>query len=72
MAKIDDYLTIPECAELLGCDQSTVWRWVQSGKIATVEKFGRTLIHRKHCKRPAHKDERGAVHFGKKKSEAKP
>lgn len=72
MAKIDDYLTIPECAELLGCDQSTVHRWWKAGKLQVVEKFGRTLIHRKHCKRPTYKDGRGTTNFGRKKSEAKP
>lgn len=72
MAKLDDYLTIQECAELLGCSHVTVWRWVNAGRIRTEEKFGRTLIHRKHCQRPKSKENRGAALFGRKKTEAKP
>lgn len=68
MAKLDDYLTIQECADELGCTYSTVWRWIEAGHIPEpIKKFGKSLINRKHCKRPEGIGAQGANLFGKKK-----
>lgn len=72
MAKLDDYLTIQECAELTGYSHVTIWRWCEAGETPYIEKFGKKLIHRKDCHRPKSKDNRGAALLGRKKTEAKP
>lgn len=67
MAKLTDYLTIPEAAELIGCHQNSVRKWIRGGHIKSVTRFGRHLIKRKDCKRPDTLDPRGGHGFGIKK-----
>lgn len=67
MAKLDDYLTIQEAAELIGVHTNSVRMWIREGHIKPVLRFGRKLIHRKHCKRPETLDTRGGAGLGTKK-----
>ena len=67
MAKLNDYLTVPECAALLEIHQQTVRRWLDSGDMPYIEKFSRKLIRRCDCKRPATMDKRGAHLLGRKR-----
>lgn len=69
MAKLDDYLTIQQCAAELGCASRTIERWIKEGRMPKPErKVGIVrLMHRKHCKRPTDLDPRGSSGFGKKK-----
>jgi excisionase family DNA binding protein len=37
----DDYLTVPETAELAGVTVHTVWRWLREGKLRRYRTAGR-------------------------------
>lgn len=67
MAKLTDYLTITEAAELIGVHPNSVRKWVKDGHIKPVARFGRKLIHRKDCHRPDTLDPRGGSGYGTKK-----
>ncbi len=43
MAEGDDYLSIPEVAELLRVHRTTVWRWVVRGRLQAIRVGDRTL-----------------------------
>ena len=66
MAKLNDYLTVPECAAEMNINKATVRRWIKAGYIKPVEAFGRTLIRKCDCKRPEGLDNRGAHMLGRK------
>lgn len=55
----DDYMTLAECAQQLGCTYSTVWRWTDSGRLPYIERFNLRLVKRTDCKRPETLDSRG-------------
>lgn len=41
---VEEQLSVPEVAARLGVDPSTVWRWIDQGKIAPVRKLGHRLV----------------------------
>lgn len=43
MADRDEYLTVPEVAQLLRVHRATVWRWIVAGKLPAVRLGDRTL-----------------------------
>lgn len=63
MGKLEDYLTVAECAAALGCNPSTVHRWLESGLVKHTSRFGKRLIRRRDCKRPDKLQ--GRINFGK-------
>lgn len=67
MAKLNDYLTVPECAAEMKINKATVRRWMKDGLTPYIEKFGRKLIRRCDCKRPEGLDNRGAALLGRKR-----
>ncbi len=69
MAK--EYFTAEQCAARLGCNQSTVHRWMKKKMIRVTPIAGKQLIREDHCVRPAEKlDGRGSALFGRKKGTA--
>lgn len=68
MVRVQDYLTVPECAALLGCSAPTIRRWIKAGHIKEQPQIlGRQVVRRCDCKRPAELDNRGAALFGRKR-----
>lgn len=68
MPNLKNYLTIEQCADQLGCNQSTVCRWITSGLLPKpVEYFGRRFLRKRDCKRPTGLDGRGTANFGRKR-----
>lgn len=41
---LEEQLSMEQVAERLGVDKSTVWRWLQQGKIKPVRKLGRRIV----------------------------
>ncbi len=44
MKSVEQHLTIQEIADRLGVDYSTVWRWIQDGKLSPVRKLGHSIV----------------------------
>lgn len=42
---------VDEAADSLGVGRSTVWRWIQEGRLKTLKLGGRTLIRREELVR---------------------
>lgn len=40
---VEEQLSVPQVAERLGVEQSTVWRWIAAGKIKPVRKLGHRI-----------------------------
>lgn len=38
-SKLDQAITIPEAAALLGCRDQAIWQWVRAGKVATFTNY---------------------------------
>ncbi|MDD5094248.1 MAG: excisionase family DNA-binding protein [Dehalococcoidia bacterium] len=42
----DDFLTVPQAAEVIGVSRITAWQWVKEGKIPALILGGKSLIPR--------------------------